>query len=243
MKDIKLYCLPYAGGSATIYTKWGKYLDNSIELCPIELAGRSGRYKEPYYSNMTEAVDDIANLIENGLEEKEYALFGHSMGCMIVYELICRFRAKNLKLPMHVFFSGRYPPNMKKERRNMHLFPEAEFEQEAMKFGGFPEKLFRFEGLLKIALETLRADYRVIETYECDHPVEKFDFNFSVLAGREDELAVPSDLKEWEKYAAMQCTFYYFDGGHFYLHDHTEKIAQIINNTLVHSQTTRFSEV
>jgi medium-chain acyl-[acyl-carrier-protein] hydrolase len=236
MGGIKLYCLPYAGGSAAIYTKWGKYLDSSIELCPIELAGRADRFKEPYYNSMSEAVDDIANLIGNGLEENEYALFGHSMGSMIAYELIYRFRAKNLKSPIHVFFSGRYPPSIKKEKRNVHLLSETEFKQEVTEFGGLPENLFRFKGLLKIALETLRADFKMIETYECDHPVEKFDFDFSVLAGREDVLAVPSDMKEWKKYASKQCTFYYFDGGHFYLHDHTEKIAQIINNTLVHSQ-------
>jgi medium-chain acyl-[acyl-carrier-protein] hydrolase len=235
MGGIKLYCLPYAGGSAAIYTKWGKYLNSSIELCPIELAGRAERFREPYYSSMIEAVNDIANLIGNGLEESDYALFGHSMGSMIAYELIYRFRVKKLKLPMHVFFSGRYPPNIKKEKRNMHLLSDTEFEQEAMKTGGFPEKLFRFEALLKIALDTLRADYRVIETYECNHPVERFDFDFSVLAGRVDSLAVPTDMKEWEKYAAKQCTFYYFDGGHFYLHEHTEKIVQIINNALVHS--------
>ncbi len=237
MECIKLYCLPYAGGSATIYSKWRKYLDSSIELCPVELAGRSGRFKEPYYSSMTEAVEDIANLIGNGLDGSEYALFGHSMGSMIAYELISRFQAKNLKLPAHVFFSGRYPPTIKKEKKDMHLLPEAEFEQEVIKFGGIPEKLFRFGGLMKIALETLRADYRVIEAYHCDHPKERFEFDFSVMAGRDDPLAEPSDMKEWEIYAAGQCTFYYFDGGHFYLHDHTEEITQIINNTLIHSRT------
>ncbi|WP_435261622.1 thioesterase domain-containing protein [Tenacibaculum sp. nBUS_03] len=40
-KKIKLFCLPYAGGSAkSIYSKWKESLDSAIELHPVELAGR-----------------------------------------------------------------------------------------------------------------------------------------------------------------------------------------------------------
>ncbi len=234
MEGIKLFCLPYAGGSATVYSKWRKYLDKDIKLCPIEMPGRSDRSTEPYYNSVEEAIDDITNIIMNELEEEsEYAIFGHSMGSIMAYELVCRFKEKNLKPPMHVFFSGRYPPNIKKERTYKHLLPDAEFEQEARRFGGMPENLFRFEGLLKTAMKTLRADYKVIETYESEPAIHKLNFNISALAGTEDVLATPVEMAEWANYTDKQCAFYYFDGGHFYLHNHMEKITQIINNTLV----------
>lgn len=232
MSGIKLFCLPYAGGSASIYTRWERYLDRTIKLWPVELAGRAGRINEPYYKSMSEAVDDIAGLIENKLGESDYAIFGHSMGSIMAYELIRRFSMKNLKLPVHVFFSGRYPPNIKKGERVMHSLPETEFQQEAMKLGGINKNLLRFSGLLKSALDTLRADYKVLETYACDFEIHKWDFDISVLAGKDDALAAPSDMEEWKKYTGKQCKFYYFDGGHFYLHSHVKSIVQIINNTL-----------
>ena len=233
MDSVKLYCLPYAGGSAEIYTKWGSYLDSSIKLRPVELAGRASRYKEPYYNSMREAVDDIVSLIENELEESGYAIFGHSMGSIMAYELVCRLREKNLKPPMHIFFSGRYPPSIRKQGTGMHLLSETEFEQEALELGGISNNLFKFKGLLKTAMETLRADYKIIETHEYDPTIYKLDFNISVLIGKDDVLAAPSDMEEWKKYTEKQCAFYYFDGGHFYLHNYVKKIAQIINNTLV----------
>ncbi|WP_258880103.1 hypothetical protein [Clostridium estertheticum] len=43
MIKTRLFCIPYDGGSAINYTRWNKYLDHSIELCPIELNERSCR--------------------------------------------------------------------------------------------------------------------------------------------------------------------------------------------------------
>lgn len=61
---IKLFCLPYGGGSAYSYLKWKSNLADLIELCPVELAGRGKRFHEPYYSNIDEAVDDVYKQIE-----------------------------------------------------------------------------------------------------------------------------------------------------------------------------------
>ena len=43
MEKINLFCLPYAGSSASVFFKWKKYLDEDIMLYPIELAGRGKR--------------------------------------------------------------------------------------------------------------------------------------------------------------------------------------------------------
>lgn len=232
MNGIKLICLPYAGGSAAIYTRWNNLLDSSIKLYPFELAGRGAKHNIPYYDSFQEAVDDIAFLIEDQCTQSEYAVWGHSMGSILAYELICSLQEKGIKLPVHVFFSGRYPPSVKKEDRMLHILPEDEFEREALKLGGIPEKLTRIKGLLRASLQTLRADYKLLETYSPSELKHKFDFNISVLAGNDDELASPVDMEKWKAYCGKECAFYYFDGGHFYLNKHAENITRIINETL-----------
>jgi len=233
MRNINLFCLPYAGGSAAVYSKWSKLLNSAIRLHPFEMAGRAGRHREPFYSSMQEAVEDVIALIwkECG-DSGDYAVWGHSMGSILAYELVCQLQKRNLKQPVHVFFSGRYPPSIAKEERNLHMLPEPEFEEEAVKLGGLPQNLFRIKGLLKLALDTLRADYRILETYKPGALEARFDFDISVLAGKADELAEPEDMRKWMNYCGRQCKFYYFDGGHFYLHNHAEEITRIINNTL-----------
>ncbi len=237
MDEIKLFCLPYAGGSASIYLRWSKLLDRSIKLCPYELPGRANRHKEPYYSSLQQAVSELVHIIETECADSEYAVWGHSMGSIMAYELICSLQQNRIKLPVHVFFSGRYPPSVEKEERNLHLLSEDDFEKEAVKLGGIPDKLLKLKPLLKTALQTLRADYKLLETYKPGRLRRKFNFNISVFAGNKDELAQPEDMNCWKNYCAGQCNFYYFEGGHFYLHKFAEEITQIISDTLVRIKT------
>jgi len=178
-------------------------------------------------------VRDIVKMIQKECRNCDYAVWGHSLGSILAYETICMLQEQNLKLPVHVFFSGRYPPSIRKEEKNFHELSEAEFEQEVLKLGGIPHNMLRMKGLLKSAMKTLRADYRLLESYEPNNLRRKFDFNISVFAGKSDELAEPDDMEKWKDYCAGQCNFYYFEGGHFYLHNYTEEITEIINNTLI----------
>ena len=57
MKNIKLFCIPHAGGSAAVYSRWKKYLDSSIELIPVELSGRGIRMGEKLYDSLKEAIE------------------------------------------------------------------------------------------------------------------------------------------------------------------------------------------
>lgn len=61
---MKLFCIPYAGGSEVIYYKWKRYLNSSIYLEPIELKGRGKRFNEDFYENLEEAVEDILGNIK-----------------------------------------------------------------------------------------------------------------------------------------------------------------------------------
>ena len=233
MNKIKLFCLPYAGGSSMIYKKWENYLDNSIQLIMLELAGRGNRSKEPYYDSMQEAVEDIFNIVKANIDDSEYAIFGHSMGSILAYKLAVKIKDSKIKQPLHLFLSGRYPPSIKKEERNIYLLQEAEFIQEAKSMGGIPEKLFRYEALLQKAMETLRADYKILETGGYQPIIKKLNYNISVLSGNEDALSEALDMSIWEKYTEGKCSFYVFEGGHFYLHSNAEGIVNIINKTLI----------
>lgn len=104
MTKIKLFCLPYAGGSSVIFNSWKQYIDPSIELVPIELAGRGKRINEPLYNGVNDAVEDVFGLIKNKITDTPYALFGHSMGGMISYELAQKIK-RTICLLRYIYFS------------------------------------------------------------------------------------------------------------------------------------------
>ncbi|MEM5672660.1 thioesterase domain-containing protein [Bacillus cereus] len=109
MNTVKLICLPYAGGSARIYNTWVHLLDEKIEVVCPELAGRGKRFNEPFYKNLKEAVDDIYKNIEPIVNSGPYALFGHSMGSLLTFELYYKLKREGHCEPEAIFFQGKLP--------------------------------------------------------------------------------------------------------------------------------------
>lgn len=75
MQKIKLFCIPYAGGSAVIYNNWRSYLAPIIELRPIELAERGRRIHDSLYKSIEEAIQDVFKSIESEAVKSPYVLF------------------------------------------------------------------------------------------------------------------------------------------------------------------------
>ncbi|NIM14920.1 MAG: thioesterase [Candidatus Aminicenantes bacterium] len=235
MKKIKLFCFPYAGGAAAAFNKWRQYLDKYIDLRAVELAGRGKRIYDPPYNSIEEAVDDVFNLISEELAKGPYAFYGHSMGGIIAYELAYKIRDNNLPEPLHIFFSGRGAPNIPCEDDEMyHLLPEDEFREKIIELGGTPKEFFDHLELLEVLLPMLRSDFKIAETYEHNGEIKPLDYDITVFIGKEEEVNA-EQMHGWREHTNKVCTIYYFAGEHFFIHDETEQIVRIINNTLLHA--------
>ena len=74
----RLFCLPYAGGSALSFKPFSTHLLSSIEICPIEIPGRGVRINENPFTRLDLLVPEIAAGIKD-FTELPFAFFGHSM--------------------------------------------------------------------------------------------------------------------------------------------------------------------
>jgi medium-chain acyl-[acyl-carrier-protein] hydrolase len=231
MSKIKLFCLPYGGGSATVYLKWQKYLDRSIEIVPVELSGRGKRFNEGFYSSFTQAVDDAYHSVRGQLDTGKFAFFGHSLGSWLAYELGHQIKKKDGLDPVHIFFSGKEAPHIQKAEKLLHTLPEAEFCAVIYQLGGTPRELFEQREFLDVYIPILRADYRIVETYRYTERNSRLNCNITVFNGTEDDITA-QELMEWQRHTYGRFELRNFRGGHFFIHDHVGKLAQIINATL-----------
>lgn len=231
MKKIKLFCLPYAGGTASIYNKWKKSIKKNIEICPIDLPGRGNRFNEPLCQSMNDVVNDIFHRIRNSLDIQPYAFFGYSMGSWISYELIRKALKSGYRPPVHAFFAAKDAPQVISKREKMHLLEHDVFVQRIMKLGGTPEGLFENDELMEIFMEILRTDYKVVETYSHEEKESKINCNISVLYGTEDNYPT-EDIEAWAHITNGECTLSGFDDGHFFINNYSDEIINIINSTL-----------
>jgi len=231
MKETILFCLPYAGGSARIYAKWRKFLNSSVELFPIELAGRGKRFNEPFYSTMDEAIHDIYSQIKDKLNHP-FAIYGHSMGSLLAYELSYKIQQTNGLSPLHIFFSGGKPPHCRTVKKEIHKLTDSDFKNEIKRMGGTPNELLAEKELFEIFMPILRADFRLIETYRYIKKSDsKLNSKVTVLNGKEDEIS-DNELLGWQQYTKQSCNIVNFEGGHFFINDHAESIVDLINNVV-----------
>lgn len=234
MKEkIKLFCLPYAGGSSTaIYKDWAPHLAENIELCPIELAGRGGRIAENYYTDLDAAVNDILNQIIGDISTHDYAVFGHSMGALLTYELIQKITLLGLRKPVHAFFSGRNPPGITRRKKPYtEMYPE-EFEQAVLDLGGTPPEFFKYPELKEIFIPLLRSDFALSETKIQRDETFPLLNDISVLIGESEDIP-PSIANKWKEHTDRKCDIHYIQGGHFFLLDQRKTVIDIVNLSLI----------
>ena len=234
MRKIKLFCLPYAGGSATaIFNRWNPLIDKSIALRPVELSGRGKKIQEPFYKNVDEAVVNILQLIREELSDGPYALMGHSMGAMLSYELALRIQAEGLPLPAHIFFSGRAAPSIKvAEEKKYHLLDDSAFRKKLQQLGGTPPEFFLYPELEQLYLPLLKNDFRLATTDFSHRNGTSMECDISVMLGTNDDI-IGESAEAWKTHTKGYCAIYYFNGGHFFLNDCLENVVCLINKTLV----------
>lgn len=234
LKKCVLFCLPYAGGSSRSYLSWKKYSKDKFQIVPVELSGRGARFCENKYNTFEEMVYDTFNYVKEYLEYNvvdEYAIFGHSMGSWIVYEIYKKIKESNIKRPIHIIFSGNSAPFYKERGKKIHNLPDDEFVKKILELGGASEQLLRDEKMGKIFIEILRNDYKLLENYECNDSEAIIESDISVFNGISDSITNEA-LSSWKRATKKKCSIYNFEGGHFFIDASKEQVVNTLEKII-----------
>ncbi len=161
-EKITLFCLPFAGGGASAYNQWAKKMQGKVTVCPVQLPGREEQIMEKPYIDMSVMLDDLEEAVRK-VVYGPYALWGHSMGGKIAYELEKRLEAAGYTAKC-LFISGSRVPSIPEPNPIYHL-PDEEFKRELGRFEGTPKEVLENQELLDFFLPMLRADFTMDETY------------------------------------------------------------------------------
>src|SRR5262245_8465793 len=83
---MRLFCFPYAGASVSIFRLWPSYLPKFLEVYSVELPGRDSLIRQLPFTKMSCLVQGLT-LAMGPYLDVPFALFGHSMGSLISFEL------------------------------------------------------------------------------------------------------------------------------------------------------------
>ena len=228
--SVSLYCFPFAGGSAHYYQHWANQELDSLKGYAIELPGRGLRLKEPPALEFSELLQDLVGNISPILKPP-YVFFGHSMGALLAFEFTRMLECLGLPLPAHLFLSACRAPHLRSRSRPWHSLPEQELIEEVERLEGTSTGALQNEDIRSLMVPILRADFRLAEqyTYLAKEPTS---VPVSVFGGTEDPLIEPSDLAKWSEHTKDFRGSHLYQGGHFYLNDHTEDVINKIKNAI-----------
>jgi len=227
---LRLFCFPYAGGSAAIFRTWPNNLPAMIEVRPVELPGRGARLKEPPFTHFPSLVQATAEALVTVLDQP-FAFFGHSMGALIGFELIRYFRKNQIKTPVHLFVSGHTAPHILSKHRPIHNLPENEFIEELRQLNGTPEAVLQNQELMQLLIPILRADFAINETYRCQNDAP-LACPMTVFGGCQDRDVTQDTLEAWREHTTGAFSLHLFEGDHFFLQRNEKEILQTIVNDL-----------
>lgn len=226
---LRLFCFPYAGGSALIYRDWVSSFPASVEVCPVQLPGRGRRLREKPFVQVNQLVKALLNDMRPYLS-KPFAFFGHSMGAVIGFEMARLLRRENGPLPVHVFVSGRCAPQRAVPKEHTYNLPDAEFKQELQRLKGTPAEVLEHPELMEVVMPLLRADFELVQTYAYSYE-QPLSIPLTALGGLEDEIS-REDLEGWRAETTAAFSVRMFAGDHFYLNTNQQLLLSVVKQEL-----------
>lgn len=213
---MRLFCFPYAGGTAAIFRTWADGVPEAVEVCAVTLPGRGTRLKESPFTQMEPLIAALAEGLKPYLD-RPFAFFGHSMGALMSFEL-ARYlrRSANGYLPEHLFVSGRWAPEQQHRVLPASDAPGSAFLAEMRRLNGIPDDVLTQPEVLDLLLPTLRADLAVNESYayRAESPLT---CPISVFGGLQDPMVRRSDLVRWQHQTTASFLVRMLPGDHFFL--------------------------
>jgi len=233
--ELRLFCLPFAGGGASIYRGWGKLLGSTVEVCPIQLPGRENRFSEPAFKNVQALAQALANQLQL-YSNKPFAIYGHSMGALIAFELTRVLQSNGMEMPEVLMLGAHRAAHLPRTRETLYTLDDKTFIERLQRFGGFPEEVLASEELLQFLLPTLKADFTLCDTYTYTDDLP-LNCPIHVFAGVSDPEAPPAVMDSWRKHSSVDTHMHTFQAGHFFIRTDLDLVIDTLKTIQQFSRT------
>lgn len=216
---------PHAGGAALAYRTLGTALAKAgSDAYVMQYPQRGDRLSHP-------APATVGALAEDLFAAGDWAgvgplnLFGHCMGAVVAFEFVRV--AERHGVPVNALWvSASEAPSTVAAAPDLPMARD-EILAEMVDLGGTDARLLDDDDFVELLLMAVRADYGAFNRYACDADV-RITADIHTLGGERDHRISEDMLRRWEVHTGGVFTNSMFDGGHFYVNDHTDDVAELV---------------
>lgn len=205
------------------YARWRRSAPAWLDIRPLELPGRGSRSGEPLATDLIDLAAQLARELR-GETCRPYALFGHSLGSLLAFELACAIRAQGLPPPRALVVSGGSAPALRDYLRFRQPLDDEQLLHELGSLQGTPSAALQDAELMALMLPVVRADFLLCGRYRYQ-PTAALQCPLHVFAGTDDR-ASAEQLQAWSEHTDVSFSLDFFPGGHFFIHEHESAVLE-----------------
>jgi surfactin synthase thioesterase subunit len=222
---MRLFCLPYSGGSSMVYARWRRHLPSWIDVRPVEWPGRGARMDEPLETDPHKLSARLAAELSWELHGS-YALFGHSLGALVAFELAHCLIDRGMPAPEMLFASATEAPAVRDGSKWRKPLSDEALLAELRALNGTPEEALASAEIMNSALPVLRADFLMCGAY-VHRERRPLPCPIHVFGGTNDATD-PVALEAWSRETSSGFSLDMFEGDHFFIHARQRELLRRI---------------
>ncbi|MBC9912785.1 thioesterase II family protein [Chitinophaga varians] len=221
----QLFLLHFAGGNVYSFQFMVSLL-RDFDVVPLELPGRGRRIQEELLKDFNLAAADLHKQIMQKLSSPVFLIYGHSMGASLALRVASMLEQSG-KYPAYVIVSGNAGPGAESVK-NRYLMGKEDFIRELEILGGIPPEFIGNDELFEFFDPILRADFEIAERTGMTGAEAPVRAPLFAMMGSEEPKV--EQISNWGRFTLSRFSSEIFEGGHFFIHDHPEKIANTIKS-------------
>ncbi|QCB94987.1 thioesterase II family protein [Cellulomonas shaoxiangyii] len=234
MTPLRLYCLPYAGGSGRVFADWGPDLAPRVDVVPLELPGRGSRLREEPLDRLEPVVRDVVGSV---LRDRvahgpaPFAVLGYSYGAVLAFELARALEHAHGLRPEHLVVAAMRGPRWPGPVVQVAQLSPERFRHRLARLNGTPRELLDDLGFMALMEPVLRADFAVADSYLWrDGP--GVGCPVTALGGTADRSVTAAALDAWAAATTGPFRRHLLPGDHFFLRPSREGLLRTLADAL-----------
>ncbi len=241
--DLRVFCFPYAGGSAVVFDGWQHEFPDNIDVMAIQAPGRGNRFSEPAIGSLNDKVDSLFEEIIPFLDIP-YVFVGHSNGALTAFELSRKIQswsdagkltAQAQKNYRHLIISAKRAPFLPKIKPDMAHLPLDDFIERLREYNGTPKEILENKELMELFYPMLKADFSLSENMQYQEG-QKLRVPATLFWGQQDVDVPKEDMQQWEACFEQPLPLIPFSDDHFFINSQREafigQVNKIVENCL-----------
>jgi pyochelin biosynthesis protein PchC len=228
--QVHLICFPFAGGSAGYFHSLASSLEPDVSVLGVQYPGRQDRRHEPLIEDIGQLADEVCEALIPW-ETQPLALFGHSMGSVVAFEVARRLERDNRRVPLALFASGRRAPSCHRDQSS-YATDDDSIIANLRWLGGTDLALLDDDEMTSLILPVIRGDYRAVATYRAPTTETMLNVPIVAITGDHDPSVSFEEASAWRGHTARSFDIKVLAGGHFFIHEHIVEIADYVRCVL-----------